>query len=123
MQQFDAAAGASIACLNASHHPQLAWPEFGYLLDRLAAAAAAARVSSRRRGDPQQHSSMAVGPQPTAVMDWQDAAAAEEREAAALLLDGDDADAGAGGWLGLCSCNFSTRYAGHCVRTSSTCTS
>jgi hypothetical protein len=104
MQLSDAAAGASVACLNSSHHPQLAWPEFGYILDRLAAAAAAARVSSRRRGDPQQLGSMAGGPQLTAVMDWQDAAAAEEREAAALLLEGDDADAGAGGYPGLQCC-------------------
>ncbi|KAF6251838.1 hypothetical protein COO60DRAFT_580039 [Scenedesmus sp. NREL 46B-D3] len=57
MQQLDAAAGASVACLNASHHPQLAWPEFGYILDRLAAAAAAARVSSRRRGSSSSSSS------------------------------------------------------------------
>ncbi|WIA33974.1 hypothetical protein OEZ86_007069 [Tetradesmus obliquus] len=99
MQQSDAAAGASVACLNASHHPQLAWPEFGYILDRLAAAAAAARVG-RRRGEQQQLASMAVGPRTAAVMDWQDAAAAEEREQQALLLEGDDADAGAGDYGG-----------------------
>lgn len=89
-------AAGSIACLNSSYHPQLHWPEFGYLLDKIAAAASAARKKGRGKQQ-QQHVELPpglqrVGPEVAPVLDWQDAAAAEQREQEALLQD--DADAG-----------------------------
>lgn len=91
-------ANNSVACLNSSHHPQLHWPEFGYLLDKIAAAASAARKKGRSKQQQQQQVELPpglqqMGPEVAPVLDWQDAAAAEQREQEALLAD--DADAGA----------------------------
>ncbi|KAF8057098.1 rpsL [Scenedesmus sp. PABB004] len=89
---LEAAVASGAASLNASSHPGLAWPEFGYLLDACAAAVAAARSSGRRGARGAAAGALGGGPQVAAVMDWQDAAAAAAREAEAL--QDDDADAG-----------------------------
>lgn len=86
----------NIVCLNSSQQPQLHWAEFGYLLDKIAAAAAAARKKGKTQLQ-QQQMELPPGlqrsvPEVVPVMDWQDAAAAEQREQEALMAD--DADAG-----------------------------
>ena len=90
--------------LNASYHPNLQWPEFGYLLDKLAAASskggrrgrAAAGVeggvgSVLLRG--------AGGPVPAAVLDWGDAAAADAADKVLMEQEQQqDNDLAGGGW-------------------------
>jgi hypothetical protein len=96
-----AAVGASASIngvprLNAAHHPGLEWPEFGYLLDKVAAAA---RLASRQAG---RAAADAGTTQTGAVLDWGGAAAAAAAEAAALGADGDEAAAAAGEDAGEC---------------------
>jgi hypothetical protein len=100
----DAATGFSGAAerLNASHHPALQWPEFGHLMDTLAAAAAAARGSRRGRAAVDGAAVPGLllgagGPVPAAVLDWNDAAAAEAAEQAAIEQQQDDMTAGGSG--------------------------
>lgn len=102
----DAATGLSGTAerLNASHHPALQWPEFGHLLDKLAAAAAAAARGGRRGRAAAADGAAAPGlllgaggPVPAAVLDWNDAAAAEAAEQAAIEQHQDDMTAGGRG--------------------------
>lgn len=68
------------------------------MLDKLSAATSAARKKGSNRHQQQQHplelppGLQRIEPEIAAVMDWQDAAAVEQREQQVLLAD--DADAG-----------------------------
>jgi hypothetical protein len=86
--------------LNASYHPNLQWPEFGYLLDSLAAAAA--KGSRRCRGGAAvgvEGAATALlrgagGPATAPVLDWVDAAAAEAADKAMMEQQQDDLTGG-----------------------------
>jgi hypothetical protein len=91
---------AGVACLNSARHPGggLNWPELGHLLEFITAAAAGGRRgrSGANNGGSAGGHLQAVAPQLAAIMDWQDAAAAAERDAQALQLPHDDDGAGGG---------------------------
>jgi len=95
VRSSDSSCATTAAALNAAYHPQLHWPELGYLLDKLASAAAASGLRSKRRD--QQHQQQAatgllrLGTQVTSVMDWQDAVAAEQHQQEVLMVDDGDA--------------------------------
>jgi hypothetical protein len=110
--------------LNASHHALLQWPEFGYLLDKLAAAAAAARRAGRGVAAAAGAGAGALpaalrgaeGPATAALLDWRDAAAAEAAEAAALAGADEDGGGAADGELArVCSVGVKHTWACVCV--------
>lgn len=116
-----AAAGGQLAAaaerLNASYHPQLQWPEFGHLLDSLAAAGG----GRGRRGGRGAAAAVVLagpvgGPVPAAVLDWGDAAAAEAADRAQLeqqQQEAGDWEGGVGGdWAGTGTDGYENDYDG-----------